>query len=124
MNENNQPDNDQFESFFPPEKPENLSVEIPAEPRPLPADRIPRGYDPMGEIQLRGRSYRGLASGQVPWWVLITGWVIFGGIAALLLHVAITSATLTSWIWVAIAALLLLVLGRGTVAKLSSQRRR
>jgi len=114
MNEPEQPD------YLPPDEsvdPNQLFVEVPTHASPVPHDRIPSGYEPMGEIELRGRMASGLAGGRVPWWVLITGWVIFGGAAFLLLHVALTLSSFTAWFGVAIALLPLIALGRGTFAK-------
>lgn len=117
-------DNNESNRFFPDENldRDKLSIEISAE-QPAHPDRIPSGYDPMGEIQLRGQAYRGLAGGQIPWWILISGWVIFGFIAAVLLHAAIKSASLTLWILFVIMVIPLFILGRGTTAKLSGRRR-
>ena len=119
--------NDDLNQFLPkdnPVDPDKLSIEIPAEQHPTPYDRVPSGYEPMGEIELRGRVFRGLAGGQIPWWVLISSWVIFGFIAALLLHAAIMTSTVTAWMFLAIALIPLFILGRGTVAKLSGRGRR
>ncbi len=115
--------NDDLNRFLPNENLDNdkLSVEIPAE-QPIAAERIPSGFDPMNEIQLRGQAYRGLASGRIPWWILISGWFVFGGIAALLLHAAIASKSLTVWIFLIIMVIPLVILWRGTIAKLSNGR--
>ncbi len=103
--------------------PDQLSIEIPADSNPYVPEQLPSGFDPMGEIELRGRAYRGLAAGQMPWWILIAGWVIFGFFAAILLHAAITSPSLTLWILLVFMLLVLLILGRGTLAKLQNQSR-
>lgn len=118
MNNNNESDR-----FLPDENFDNdkLSIEIPAA-QPVHPERIASGFDPMGEIQLRGQAYRGLAGGQIPWWILISGWAIFGCIAAVLLHAAIKSASLTIWILFIIMAIPLFILGRGTAAKLTRRR--
>lgn len=65
---------DQFKQFLPEDKldRDNLFVEIPARQTPIHPERVPSGFEPMGEIQLRGRAFRGLANGQVAWWVLFT----------------------------------------------------
>lgn len=113
---------DDINKFLPNESvdPEKLSFEIPAE-QPLTPEPTPSGFDPMGEIQLRGQAYRGLASGQIPWWVLISGWFVFGAIFAVLLHAALTSGSLTVWIFLIIMTIPLLILWRGTVAKRAGQ---
>jgi len=110
---------DEFNQFLPNESvdPEKLSIEIPAE-QSLTPDQIPAGFDPMGEIHLRGQAYRGLAGGRSPWWILITGWFVFGCIFAVLLHAALTVGSLTSWIFLLIMTIPLLILGRGTAAKM------
>jgi hypothetical protein len=117
---------DEFNQFFPDESldKDNLSVEIPAEQKPLYPERIPSGYEPMGEIQLRGRVFRGLAEGRIPWWVLITGWVLFGGFALLMVYAVATSSSLMTWLTLAIAAIPVFILWKGTRVKLASNRRR
>ncbi|MFB2938484.1 hypothetical protein ACE1B6_24820 [Aerosakkonemataceae cyanobacterium BLCC-F154] len=115
---------DQFDEFLPESKQENLYIEIPAEQRPLEHNRIPSGYEPMGEIELRGRVFRGLASGQVHWWVLITGWIILGSYTLLVCYLAVTSFFWAGLIFLAIAVIPLLVLWKGTTAKLSRRKRR
>lgn len=114
---------DEFSQFLPDQslEPDKLSVEIPAEQHPVAPEQIPSGFDPMGEIQLRGQAYRGLASGRTPWWILASGWFVFGCIFAVLLHAALTSNSLTIWIFLIIMALPLIILGRGTVAKWSNR---
>ena len=101
--------------------PDKLSIEIPAESQPYVPEQLPSGFDPMGEIQLRGRAYRGLAAGQMPWWILISGWVLFGFFAAIILHAAITTPSLALWILVVFMLLVLVILGRGTLAKLGNK---
>lgn len=114
---------DDFNQFLPDEKlnPDQLSVEIPAE-HPLTPEPLPSAFDPMGEIQLRGQAYRGLAGGRMSWWMLIAGWFVFGCIFAVLLHAALTTKMLTVWIFLIIMTLPLLILGRGTAAKLSQRQ--
>lgn len=48
---------DEFNGFLPKQKldQDKLSVEIPADQSPSYPDRIPSGYEPMGEVELRGR---------------------------------------------------------------------
>jgi hypothetical protein len=117
-------DNDDFNRFLPDGKPDEdkLSVEILAEQQPVSHERLPSGFDPMGEIHLRGQAYRGLAGGRVPWWILISGWIIFGLITAVILHAVITASSLTAWILLAIALIPLVILWRGTAAKLSGRQ--
>lgn len=118
--------NDEFEPFLPRTSvdPDQLSMDIPAERSPLPMERIPSADDPMGRIELRGRAFQGLSGGRVPWWVLIAGWIMFGGLAVLSLKIAIYSSSIFAWIVVAIALLPLLILFQGTQAKLTRSQRR
>lgn len=118
--------NDVLNQFLPKDESsdDKLSIEIPADSSPMTSERMPSGFDPMGEIQLRGQAYRGLAGGRVPWWILISGWVIFGAIAAVVLHAAITASSLSIWILLIIMAIPLLILWRGTSAKLSKRNQR
>ncbi|PSB21987.1 hypothetical protein C7B65_00800 [Phormidesmis priestleyi ULC007] len=117
---------DEFNRFLPDESldPDKLSIGIPAEQTPLNPDRIPSGFDPMGEIQLRGRAYRSLAGGQAPWWVLISGWVIFGGFVWIMVRLTVLSSSFVLLIPLAIATIPLFILLKGTKAKLASQRHR
>lgn len=117
------PENNDFNQFLPEDSQnrDNLSIDIPAE-QPISIDRVPSGYDPMGEIELRGRVAQGLSSGRVPWWVLITGWVLAGGFAFLMLHLAIQSFSWLLLIPLAIAAIFLVILWRGTQTKLANRR--
>lgn len=121
MNENDEPN-----QFFRDEKldEDQLFVEVPAEQKPPYQERIPSGYDPMGEIYLRGRAYRSLSGGTIPWWVLISGWIIFGPPALFVLIAAIASRSLSLLLLLAFAAIPLLILWRGTLSKLSSTKAR
>jgi hypothetical protein len=123
MNNENESQNNQFNRYLPDENRLNrdkLSIEVPAEQRPLEYDRVPSGFEPMGEIQLRGRVFRGLASGQTPWWIIISGWLIFGFIAALVLHAVIATSSWGMGLLLVIVLIPLIILARGTVAKLST----
>jgi hypothetical protein len=121
MSENNEPN-----QFFRDEKldEDRLFVEVPAEQKPPSQERIPSGYDPMGEIYLRGRAYRSLSGGTIPWWVLISGWIIFGSPALFVLIAAIASPSLSLLLLLAFATIPLLILWRGTLSKLSSTKPR
>ncbi|MFM7449341.1 MAG: hypothetical protein ACKO24_12185, partial [Leptolyngbyaceae cyanobacterium] len=66
--------------------------------------------------------FRGLAGGRIPWWVLISGWIIFGGLALLILIPVITSAAFELLPALVIASIPLVILWRGTVAKLSTEK--
>jgi hypothetical protein len=102
---------------------DKLSIEVPADPTPLNSEMIPSGLDPMGRIEMRGQAYRGLAGGQTPWWILLSGWFVFGFFAAVAAHAAIKNASLALWILLVIASIPLLILARGTIAKLSTRDR-
>lgn len=102
---------------------DDLRVGIPSE-RPWPgSDRVPTGYDPMGHVYLQGRAYRRLAAGTMPWWVLITGWVVFGGSTFVLLWVSLSAGSWGSLLTLALAIAPLIVLWRGTRAKMRRRRR-
>ena len=101
---------------------ERIVVEIPAEPSSPYQERIPSGYDPMGDIALRGRAARGLAGGQSPWWVLISGWVMLGGSVMLILISTDTSVVLL--LALIVVSIPLIILYRGTVAKFSTKKQK
>jgi len=121
MMTNNKPN-----SFFDDDQMNNdeLFIEVPPDQTPRYQERLPSGYDPMGEIYLRGRAFRSLSGGTIPWWVLLSGWFLFGGLALLILIDAILSQSLGSLIVLGFFSIFLLILWRGTAAKLSSQKRR
>lgn len=117
-------DNDERDSYLPNRKSDKdrLIVEIPIESKfPYP-DRLPSGYDPVQSIGLEGRAFRGLAGGRMPWWILITGWIIFGGFALLTLSLAITSGFLSSLPLLILNGLPIAILWRGTAAKFAVER--
>lgn len=103
---------------------DKIRVEIPAERQPTYHERIPSAYDPMGEIYVRGRAMRSMSSGTMPWWVLISGWVLFGGLFFLLLTAAISSISLALIPYLIISGIPLVIVLRGTLAKLSTKKRR
>ncbi len=96
-------------------------VEIPIESRMPYPDRLPSGYDPVQSIGLEGRAFRGLSGGIIPWWILITGCVIFGGFALLTLGLAISSGFLSNLPLLLLNSLPIIILWRGTAAKISVQ---
>lgn len=121
MNENNESN-----QFFRNEKLEEdkIFVEVPTDQQSPYHERIPSGYDPMGEIYLRGRAFSSLSGGRIPWWVIISSWLIFGGSALLMLILAIESRSLMMLLPLTFAAIPLLILWRGTSSKLSSTKHR
>ncbi|MEG4508089.1 hypothetical protein QUA81_31255 [Microcoleus sp. F6_B4] len=112
--------NDESKQFLPDDKldTDRIVVEVPAEQKSPYQERIPSGYEPMGEIYLRGRAFRGLAGGRIRWWVLISGWILFGGLALLILISAIASASFSALPALIILAIPIIILWRGTTAKL------
>ena len=117
-------ENDESKQFLPDDKldTDRIVVEVPAEQRSPYQERIPSGYEPMGEIYLRGRAFRGLAGGRIPWWVLISGWIVFGGLALLTLITAIASASFGALPVLIILAIPIIILWRGTTTKLSIEK--
>lgn len=113
----------EFQQFFTGTsiQPQRLFVEEPPPPPP-PIEQAHSGFAPMDRIALEGQAYRGLASGGQPWWILISGWIIFG---LPCLAVGISAVVLGEWgMLVAIApiTIMLWILWRGTQAKLAAQK--
>lgn len=77
--------NDGFDRYFPESRlhRDRLRFEIPVLQKTQTHARIPNGYEPMGLIYAIGRSFRGLIRGYIPWWVLISAWLVFGQRAVL-----------------------------------------
>lgn len=119
-------ENEEDKQFFSDENLGNdkLYIEIPAEQQSPYQERIPSGYDPMQEIYLRGRAFRSMSGGGIPWWVLISGWLIFGGLALLMLITAIASQSFELLFPLVIISIPVLIVCRGTLAKLSNNKRR
>ena len=117
---------DDAQQFLPDDAidPDRIVVDVPVDPQSPYQEKIPSGYDPMGSIYLRGRAYRGLAGGRIPWWVLISGWIIFGGLALLMLIFSISSGVFGLLTTLVILVIPLIILWRGTSAKMSIQKRR
>lgn len=105
-------------------KPDKLFGDLPATTKPPYEEKIPFGFDPIGDIQLRGKAFRGLAGGQIPWWILIAGRVIFGGFALLLAITNLTSRDLAVLPAALIPMIFLVILWRGTNKKLFTQKHR
>ncbi|NEP09434.1 MAG: hypothetical protein F6K14_04185 [Symploca sp. SIO2C1] len=99
-------DSDQSKTWY------NLRVNIPPElPNPYP-DILPSGFEPMEVIQLRGRTYRNLATGRIPWWIIITSW-LFEGIPSVLFIILVLSGILLAFAGLFIIDFLLFVLSQG-----------
>lgn len=107
---------------------DNLVEEIPSQLYSSNYEKIPSGYEPMGEIRLRGRAASSFARGRMPWWTLITGWLIFGSIALITIFVGIKMIfngmyleAIFPWL---IGLIIFSILWRGTKAKLRKNKRR
>ena len=102
---------------------DDLVVELPSHsPSPYP-EKIPSGYDPMGEIYLRGRAMRSLASGRIPWWIIMSGWVLVG-VPTLCLLSLVLQGHLEILPVLLIFGIFISILWRGTVAKRAAKNRR
>jgi hypothetical protein len=118
--------NDEPENYFGQDSnfsSDKIRVEIPANQEPMYHQRIPSAYDPIGNIYVEGRAMRTMSSGTMPWWVLFSGWVLFGGLFFVLLGVAISSLSLALIPSLIISGVPVLVVLRGTLAKLSTRKR-
>jgi len=114
------PEKNDFNEYLPEQKPEEYSIDIPAEPVPIQPGRIPSGDDPMGRIEQRGIVYSNLARGRTPWWILMAGWVVFGGLTLGLLKMAI-AGSIVSWVLLVISLLPLVILAQGTLVKIKAR---
>jgi hypothetical protein len=104
--------------------PDKLFIEVLSTQRSPYQDLIPSASDPMGEIQIRGRALRALGGGNVRWWVLISGWLIFGG---LFLSTALVIISTHSYVLIgalAIAAIPLVPMWKGTIRKFVRKNQR
>jgi hypothetical protein len=119
-------ENDEHDRYLPEPKAEKdrLFVDVPTETKTPYQDRLPSGYDPMQSISLEGRAYRGLAGGRIPWWILISGWVLFGGFALLTVSLTIASGSFGALPLLFFNGILIAILWRGTAAKISVGRNR
>ncbi|BAZ10846.1 hypothetical protein NIES4071_26700 [Calothrix sp. NIES-4071] len=118
---NNNDNQDFFSDYNKPE--DKLLVDIPASRKPTEVEQTHKAYDPVGEMYAQGRAMRGMSSTGMSWSVLLTSWVFLGGLFLWLLSVAIFSspAALPSLL---IVTMPLLIVIRGTFAKLSNKKRR
>jgi hypothetical protein len=119
-------DRNEFQSFLEPkESSSSPSQEIFTEiPPPLPPQisKAPMGFSPMEQIELEGRAYRGYASGQMPWWVLLWGWIVFALPSLAIAVLAVTSGDLSLLLPISPVVVILWILWRGTQAKLAIAR--
>ncbi|WP_299404708.1 hypothetical protein [Acaryochloris sp. IP29b_bin.148] len=115
--------NNNYQQFLPEDHSDDpMILEVPADPQPPYQEKIPSGYDPMGDIYLRGRAYRGLAGGRIPWWVLISGWIMFGGMFLMVFMPMVTAAAWELIPILIIISLPIIILWRGTAAKLAARK--
>ncbi|NEQ55267.1 MAG: hypothetical protein F6K11_34975 [Leptolyngbya sp. SIO3F4] len=114
-------DQNEYQQYFPNNQfsRDDLVIDVPTEPRSPYVERIPSGYDPMGEIYLRGRAYRGLAGGRIPWWVLMTGWFTFGALGLTIFVPLLFDGAFELIPALVLIAIPLVILWRGTNAKLA-----
>jgi hypothetical protein len=103
--------------------PDNLFIEIPATRHSPYQDRVPSALDPMGEIYLRARVLRTLGGGNVRWWVLISGWLLFGGGFLAFAGIIMSTQSYALIFSLAITAIPLVPLWPGTAKKLARQHR-
>jgi hypothetical protein len=98
-----------------------IEMDLKEDPHAAPP-QIPNGFDPMGEIYLRGHAARNLASGSVGWWAILAGWILLGLFTSCLLLVAIAGES-PHVLFLFIGAIIpTLILCRGTLAKLRRRR--
>jgi hypothetical protein len=91
----------------------------------------PAGLTPMDRVALDGAASQGMASGRMPWWILITGWVGVGFYAAIVLAVFFDRSSLQYaimnpgfWILSFILIVLIVIMWRGTARKLAKRKLR
>ena len=119
-----------FDKYFAEQNslPDNTVREIPTISNNSPPDKVPSGFEPMGEIRLRGRAASGFTSGRMPLWVLFAGWIIFAPIVILVIQAAIIAIAegffLGAIFPLVIAFIILSLLWRGTTGKLGRKKRK
>jgi hypothetical protein len=101
-----------------------LFIEVPPTHQYPYQDRVPAALNPMGEIYIRARVLRTLGSGNVRWWVLISGWIMFGGISLLLAAIILARQSYALIFPLAVAAIPLVSVCKGTAKKLTQSNRR
>ena len=108
--------------------PEPFVVEVPSDSKNPHPERLPVPFTPMGEINNRGKAASSYARGEVSWWILITGVLVFG-LPALFMILLALDAILNQAYWLAllplaIALIFLLIIWRGISSKLRNKRRK
>ncbi len=118
--------NSDYRQFLPDDEfaRDRIIVDVPISPLSFEIEQIPNGYDPMGRVYLGGRVNRRLASGKIPWWVLMTSW-FFAGITIFAGVIPLFPLTVIELLIVVILLPFpLMILWRGTKAKLSTRKNR
>jgi hypothetical protein len=100
---------------------DKIFMEVPSTPHYPYPERIPSPSDPMGKIYTEGLILRSLGSGNVKWWVLISGWGFYGIIFLLFVSIALSSMSCLSILFVVIVSIPLIPIWRGTAKKLSKR---
>ncbi|MEL6455950.1 MAG: hypothetical protein AAFQ40_14690 [Cyanobacteria bacterium J06623_5] len=116
-------ESDEFRKYLVADEPlpPKLFTEEPT-PLPPPVEKAPSGLAPMSRIELEGRAYRGIAGGNIPWWVLISGAaVLLLPVLALMLVMAYAGWLLFSLPLLAVPGM---IIWRGVSAKLAAQKAR
>ncbi|MGD1863526.1 MAG: hypothetical protein ACFB0D_03120 [Phormidesmis sp.] len=93
-------------------------TEVPPSPPPA-IEKAPSGLAPMSRIELEGRAYRGLASGGMPWWVLIAGAVVLMVPSVAMVIVAGDPLLLLALVPMVLP---MMIVWRGVSAKLAAQK--
>jgi hypothetical protein len=116
---------DEYKKYFEDDRSDEdrLFVEVPTKSESPYQEKIPSPYDPMGWIHLEGRMARGFAGGNMPWWVLISGWFLFSCYGAVVMSIVLPSPSFGALPILIILAIFLAILWRGTSAKLAIKRR-
>jgi hypothetical protein len=100
---------------------DEIFMEVPSTPHYPDPERIPSPSDPMGKIYTEGLVLRSLGSGNVKWWVLISGWVFYGLVFLVFVSIALSSMSYLSILSIVVASIPLISIGRGIAKKLSKR---
>jgi hypothetical protein len=116
---------DEYKKYFEDDRSDEdrLFVEVPTKSESPYPEKIPSPYDPMGWIHLEGKMARGFVGGNMPWWVLISGWFLFSCYGAVVMAIVLPAPSFGALPILIILAIFLAILWRGTSAKLAMKRR-
>lgn len=98
---------------------DEIFIEVSSTPHYPYPERIPSPSDPLGQIYTEGLILRSLGSGNVKWWVLISGWVFYGIIFLAFVSIALSSKSYLLIFSIVIVSIPLISIGRGIAKKLS-----